>query len=384
MIQKRNLRRFLLKTFRQPGYALGVARKRALAYLMYLGGSGRSFLPESLTLFLTHRCNLQCKMCGQWGEAGVTRKNPAGASDKELSLETYRRLLEEIGPYKPNITLFGGEPLLYPHAVELIERIKRKKMHCLMITNGALLSGCAQKLVESGLDELNVSLDGDRSVHDGIRGMPGLFEKIMAGLQAIAEHKSRLGLARPLVHLQCTINSGNCMYLDAMPAVAKRAGADALTFHHLIHLDRSELEAQERLCAQLGCSGAGWQGFVFGHGIDTAVLKEQLGRASAQAVGPAIDVYPISGNYFEYNSYGSYCNYCKSIGARCLSPWIAGYLFPGGELRPCLNLDYSFGNIGEQSLRAAWNSPSARRFRKFLKAQRLFPACARCTELYRY
>ncbi|MDD5746963.1 MAG: hypothetical protein PHO30_06865, partial [Candidatus Omnitrophica bacterium] len=60
LIPWKNIQRFFSKLCRQPGYALRVGGKRARAYYAYWRGNGKSALPESLTLFLTHRCNLRC------------------------------------------------------------------------------------------------------------------------------------------------------------------------------------------------------------------------------------------------------------------------------------------------------------------------------------
>ena len=71
-------------------------------------------------------------------------------------------------------------------------------------------------------------------------------------------------------------------------------------------------------------------------------------------------------------------------GHRCLSPWIVAYVFPDGEVRPCLNFSYSFGNIRRERFSRIWNNAQAKLFRDTLKKNRIFPVCARCTELYRY
>jgi len=195
----RNARRFLFKTGRQPAYAFRVFGKRLKAALGYNFKNGTGVLPEAVTLFLTHRCNLQCQMCGQWGEGGITRKMPPKYVQKELGREKLLSLVDEFAIFKPNITLFGGEPLLHPSCLEIINYIKLKKMHCLMITNGSLLNNFAKELVEADLDELNVSLDGDVSLHDTIRGMTGLFAKITSGLESLNRFKAENNTPRPLL-----------------------------------------------------------------------------------------------------------------------------------------------------------------------------------------
>jgi MoaA/NifB/PqqE/SkfB family radical SAM enzyme len=123
LIPVRNLKRSLAKAARQPGYALKVAIKRLTAQAYYCLGNGRSSLPEAITLFLTHRCNLRCKMCGQWGESGVTKNMDTATVRGELGLGELKRFVKEIRYFRPNVTLFGGEPLLYAGCPELVREI---------------------------------------------------------------------------------------------------------------------------------------------------------------------------------------------------------------------------------------------------------------------
>jgi radical SAM protein with 4Fe4S-binding SPASM domain len=387
MIPWRNARRFLRKAAEQPLYAARVGWKRAQAYTAYRVFDGRAPLPESVTFFLTHRCNLRCRMCGQWGEKGATLTGAAHEDIRqELSLEELRRCVDEISSFRPAVTLFGGEPFLHPHAMELIRAVKSRGMHCLAITNGSLLKDRAQELVELGLDELNISLDGDAPVHDAIRGMSGLFSRIVENIDAVNACKRKSGSAKPLINLQCTINRDNYTGLETLLDVAERVQANSLTFHNLIFLSESSYEEHERLLQKLfpGTSSANWKGFVFESGIDPAVLQSKLDAVRSRKAGSFVNVYPNFGRV-ELQRYYQDAHYLPhSYPARCVSPWIAGYIFPDGEVRPCLNIRYSYGNIRQKGFAQIWNSPEAVRYRTGLKRHRLFPACRRCTELFRY
>lgn len=384
MIPLRNLKRYAYKAMRQPGYAFKVFLKRLEAQVFYLAGGGRSGAPEAITLFLTHRCNLRCKMCGQWGEGGITRRKSARYIKEELSAEALLSLVDDVAPFRPNITLFGGEPLLYPGCVEIIKRIKSKGMHCLIITNAFLLEELAEKLVDSGLDELNVSLDGKKELHDEIRGMPGLFNKIMAGFKKLRAVKAERKKGKPLLNLQCTITQYNYRRLEEMLDVAREAAADSLTFHNLIFINRSVLEKQKEADSLLSCSSGDWEGFAFEPGIDPDILYDKMTEISARKGGLKVDFYPNLSREELRTYYEHPWKVPRGYGGRCLSPWIVAYVFPDGEVRPCLNSTYSFGNIKDRPFGAVWNSPAAIKFRKTLKDSRMFPACARCTELYRY
>lgn len=382
MIPRRNLRRFFYKTMRQPGYAFGVLRRRLMAYAYYLFGGGKSSYPEAITLFLTHRCNLQCRMCGQWGREGVTKKQGEQYIKTELAADELMSLIDDVARFRPNITLFGGEPLLYGRCIEIIKRIKQRRMHCLIITNGFLLDDLAERIVDSGLDELNVSLDGGAELHDKIRGMSGLFDKIMKGLQKINYFKKKMLRKTPYINLQCTITPDNYLHLEQLIRSAEEADADSLTFHNLIFISRELLAGQKKYDAMLDSSSLDWNGFISEPGIKPDLLREKIEKILSGRYRFSIDFYP---NFSRWELEEYYNNPCYAPAKmRCLSPWMAAYVLPDGEVRPCLNSSYSYGNVLNAKFTEIWNDKNAIKFRRFLKENRAFTVCARCTEVYRY
>jgi MoaA/NifB/PqqE/SkfB family radical SAM enzyme len=384
VIPYRNFRRFFRKAVEQPEYALGVAFKRLRTYAAYRREDGRAPSPEALTIFLTHRCNLRCKMCGQWGDHGVTRAT--GGAEAELSLPELQRLIGQVADVHPAITLFGGEPFFHRDIIPLIQTITARELHCLVITNGSLLEAHAAELVSLGLDELNLSLDGERSTHDEIRGMPGLFERIVDGIDAVNREKDRQGARRPLINLQCTISRDNAHRLDEMLSVAVHLRANSLTFHHLIFLDQATYDAQEAAlnAALPGTGSTGWKGFVFDSGIDPRQLADKIREIKRRRSPVFVNFFP---NFSEEELTAYYTNpryLPESYRPRCVSPWMTAYVFPTGDVRPCLNLDYSFGKIQDMPFNDIWNGEKAVAFRRALKERKIFPACIRCTELFRY
>ena len=382
MIPLRNLKRFFYKAIKQPGYAFRVLFKRICAGFYYKFGRSRSPMPEAVTLFLTHRCNLRCLMCGQWGEGGVTKTQDQAIIQQELTPEQIRSVIDDLARYKSNITLFGGEPLLFPGCVELIGYIRRKGLHCLMISNGSLLEKYAEGIVDAGLNELNISLDGGEELHDQIRGMPGLFQRIISGVERVNYFKAAKNASSPLVNLQCTITKYNYRHLEQLLGVAGRIKADSLTFHNLIFLDAGVLARQKPRDVELSCSSKNWEGFVFDPSIDPEELYKKIMQVKKGKYSFSVDFYPN----FGLNQLQRY--YCdmgyQAKGACCLSPWVCAYIFPDGQIRPCLNSSYSFGDITKNPLAMLWNSEKAAVYRRTLLKQGIFPVCARCTELYRY
>lgn len=386
MIPLRNFRRFFRKTLEQPFYAVKVGIKRVIAYFYYDFFKGKAPMPESITIFLTHKCNLRCKMCGQWGDKGVTKTSGTDTLKQELLFDDLKKIIDHLETVKSNITLFGGEPFIYKNILPLIEYIKSKNLHCLVITNGSLLKPIAERIVLSGLDELNLSLDGNKKTHDEIRGVEGLFDRIYEGAAEINLYKEKHNLKKPLINLQCTISKDNFFKIEEMIDTAKSLKVNSLTFHHLIFLNDDIFNNHQQFMDNNlpGTNSANWKGFIFEHGIDIPALINKINSIKKIKTDFFVNFFPnlTEQEISEYYTKPDYLP--KSYEPRCISPWVAAYIFPDGEVRPCLNLSYSFGNLMKNSLKTVWNSDKAVLYRKTLKKHKLFPACIRCTELFRY
>ncbi|MCX5783386.1 MAG: SPASM domain-containing protein, partial [Elusimicrobia bacterium] len=216
------------------------------------------------------------------------------------------------------------------------------------------------------------------------RGMPGLFAKVACGLKQVNYFKAKSNKQKLLINLQCTINKYNYKNLEQLVSVADEVKADSLTFHNLIFLRQEDINKQKASDRLLNCSSLDWDGFVFNPGIDALLLFKKMQQILSRKYSFSVDFYPKFSKRALVDYYNKASYVPLEYPARCLSPWVSAYIFPDGEVRPCLNLDYSFGNIKNDRFKGLWNSAKAIFFRKFLKNKKIFSACVRCTELYRY
>lgn len=109
-----------------------------------------------LRLSVTDLCNCRCIYC--MGENGVPRL-PHSAILSFEEIEEIVRAAVSLGVTKVRLT--GGEPLVRRGIVELVRRLRGIEgiEELTMTTNGTRLVEYAEKLRETGLDRLNVSLD---------------------------------------------------------------------------------------------------------------------------------------------------------------------------------------------------------------------------------
>ena len=112
---------------------------------------------RGVRISLTDRCNFDCVYCHNEG-LGDTR-GPMEPQDDEMSADDVVRFLEvceEFGVEKAKFT--GGEPMLRDDLEEIVRRTP-DSIETSLTTNGTVLPGRAEGLVDAGLSRVNVSQD---------------------------------------------------------------------------------------------------------------------------------------------------------------------------------------------------------------------------------
>lgn len=119
---------------------------------------------------ITLKCNLACSHCGS--RAGSARTD-------ELSTEEafdLVRQMAEVGIHE--VTMIGGEAFLRRDWLDIAKEINRQGMVCTMTTGGYGISKrVAQKMKDSGISRVSVSVDGLRDTHDKLRGVEGSWDR---------------------------------------------------------------------------------------------------------------------------------------------------------------------------------------------------------------
>ena len=387
MISRRNIARLFRKALSDPGYAVRAFRQRLRGYVSYLRGDGRSAPPETVSLFLTFRCNLRCRMCGQWGPNGSAKGYSREMLESRLSRAEIGRLLEDLRRSRPNITLFGGEPLLHPEFAGIVADVKAAGLRCNVITNAVLLERFAEPLVAAGLDEIIFSLDGPREVHDAVRGVPGTFDRAMAGFEALRAAKARAGRSRPRVNVTSVCFESSYLRLPELIPIAESLGADSLTVHHLIFYDRATYDRHNAEFERIfGTRCYDWEGFVVDElpGVDAEEVIRVRDEMRAARTRLAVSFYPNLTDEEIRTWYGGFGFRPTSYACRCKSPWMVAYVFPDGGVRPFHSMNFVAGTIREASFGEIWNNEAYRGYRRKVREIGTFPVCSRCTELYRF
>ena len=129
---------------------------------------------------MTQACALACRHCR-------AEARPQAAPDQLTNAESREMLRQilEFGEPLPHLILTGGDPLERPDLFPLIDEARRLGIS-LSITPAAtarLTRELLVKLKEHGVEGLGLSLDASTaSRHDGLRGVPGTFDRTLQAL----------------------------------------------------------------------------------------------------------------------------------------------------------------------------------------------------------
>jgi len=178
-------------------------------------GAGQH-LPRLVFWEVTKGCNLRCVHC----RATATEL----ASPSDLPTAQALNIIDQIAAFaNPILVLSGGEPLYRPDIFQLARYGTDKGLRVALATNGTLVTKeVAQKIVDSGVKRVSISLDGaNAETHDSFRGIPGAFDAAVYGFKNLKE----LGMP---VQINMTIAKHNAAELPAVLEMVRGLGADAL------------------------------------------------------------------------------------------------------------------------------------------------------------
>jgi MoaA/NifB/PqqE/SkfB family radical SAM enzyme len=337
--------------------------------------------PEKISFTITNKCNLQCKMCGQWSEEGYIKTGDKNFSD-ELKLEDWKRLVDEIAEHKISFFLIrGGEPFLFPGIIELLEYIHDKGIFISVDTNGTMLKKYAEDIVRIGNIHLTISVDGPEEIHDYVRGVKGCFQKIKENIALIRKYEENLG-KNISTSICFTISPYSYKGLGDMPDVARDLSINTVGIVPYYYIPGEIGKAYEKeLRENFGCPAFSWHGFHHeDSGIDFNEFQILLQRYLNGLNGIVNDKYlPLTEDEFK-------TWFTDPVAAvktsECYNVEALIDIQPNGDANFCVDFpDYTFGNVRNSSIEKLWNGEEAERFRVLRRKQQL-GACYRCGAKY--
>mgnify|MGYP003692565373 CR=1 FL=1 len=180
--------------------------------------------PMSLSVEPTTACNLRCPECPS-GLRSFTRPTGMLEPDRLAALlsgpQGLARDLVYLNLY------FQGEPYLHKGMDDLVAIGKREGLYVSTSTNAHFIDAQrAERIVESGIDRLIISIDGaDQEAYASYR-VGGKIEKVLDATRHVLDAKRKLGRPHPHVVWQFLVVGINEHQLPTMRAMARQWGVD--------------------------------------------------------------------------------------------------------------------------------------------------------------
>jgi SynChlorMet cassette radical SAM/SPASM protein ScmF len=198
---------------------------------MPIKDSGKIPKLTQIYFYLTQGCNLACRHC--WIAPGF---DPNGDKFPFLPVGLFETAIREARPLGlDSVKLTGGEPLLHPQILTLLEIVRREDLALSIETNGLLCSReIAAEISKSPIRRVSVSIDGaDAKTHEWIRGVPGSFEKAKEAVRNLAAYGTRPQVIMTLMHR----NAGQ---IEDLVRLAEMLGASSVKFNVMQPTARGE------------------------------------------------------------------------------------------------------------------------------------------------
>ena len=160
----------------------GASSRRDLVHLAERGEPLPS--PTEAYFEVANRCNSKCATC-------PLTFSPHEAA-RQLSLDEFIALVDQLPDLRRAVMQGIGEPLLNRDLAAMIRHLKQRDVYVVFNTNAALLTRRRQlELIDSGLDELRVSLDGSTpETYFKVRGIP-VFDRVVANVSEMVRTHAR-------------------------------------------------------------------------------------------------------------------------------------------------------------------------------------------------
>lgn len=324
----------------------------------------------------TNACNLSCRTCirNVWEDAG----------EGIMSGEVFASLLQGIADFGDVQTLaFAGfgEPLLHPGFADMVKQATSKGLRTEVTTNALLLTReLAQNMINAGIDQLVVSIDGTSAESFGDVRTGASLERVVKNVQQFSKLGETRSDSPPVIGIEFVAMRSNVHELPRLQHIAKRIGARFILISNVL-IYAAELQ-EEALYHIKATASRGKETTLTPRWI---LPKMDFNDITQEPLSKIMRTQKhISFLDHDMEDRNSHCPFVNA-GALAVS-W-------KGDVSPCPPLLHSYtcyvperqkkicaytcGSLAEKSLREIWDEQGYVSFRKRVRTFD-FPPCTDC------
>lgn len=341
------------------------------------------YAPRWIVLGVNNICNLHCKMCDVGVDYNQSNffQNLMGSTPINMPLDLITTIIDQTSKYFPSSTQLGygfTEPLIYPHLVESLYYANQKNIRTSVTTNALNLKRYADGLIEAGLDEIYISLDGPQDIHNYIRGHKSSFQKAVQGIETLLKYPKR-----PKISIFCVVTEWNIGKLLEFVEYFKDYPLERIGFMHTNFTSESTAQNHNDKFGSVYPATASNMTEINIDKMDLDLLWEEIKAIKSKKWPFPVLFSPELKGKEHLDVF--YHHPEILLGKRCNDIYHNIMIKSNGDVIPahgrCYNL--TIGNLYKNNLKQIWNSAEIKRFRKTLhKENGLLPACSRCCSAF--
>ncbi len=304
-------------------------------------------LIELVHFQLTKNCNLRCWFCGQWGRKGFF----ADTEGSEMTFADWKKVIEELKSYteKPDIMLWGGEPLVYEQFEEIVKLLRQDGFRLGIVSNGVMINEYAALLKEE-FCHIYVSVDGTKEIHDKIRG-EGVFDKVKENLELLRGTNAKISV-------MSVLSEENISNLEDTVEEILKLNCDEIILQEMIALSKEEAEEYKVQMRQMGITTE----------YINSWIMENPPRCDSNAIEKLCRKYPDKVKHLPHG-----------IGEPCKSENSHIHIAWNGNLLYCTDFyDFSAGNVKIEKIEDIFNNEKSEKFRRMIGDGKC-PTCRHCS-----
>jgi len=301
-------------------------------------------------------------MCGYWSRNASATLSLGQV--KSIAVEAYDLGVEHA-------VFSGGEPLLHSDIVRMCSIFKKSGAYVTLLTNGLLLEKWAEELI-SVCDEIIVSLDGPREIHDDIRRVPGAYDRIAKGIQAVRNQTDIITISG-----RCTVQKRNIRHLRQTVDAAHELGLEKISFL-AVSDDRDQF----------------WQQAQPGEPEDLIPSIHEITDFAEELAALAKDYAEDYKSSFIaetpekhkrrlYQYFLGLHGLSEFAPINCNAPWFSAIIESNGDVRTCFFTDVVGNVFSDGGLKSVLNSDAAVNLRRSISADKI-NQCTKCVSTLNY
>jgi radical SAM protein with 4Fe4S-binding SPASM domain len=326
------------------------------------------YAPFLVVWDFTHKCNLNCKHC---------YSNSGAEVETELTTEEALRVVDQLADFGVTALAFsGGEPLIRKDFFEVASYAAKRGLYVSVATNGTLLTEeNVKRLKQAKINYVEVSIDGARAqTHDSFRGVPGTFDKAVAGLKNCVR-------ADVCACIATTATKSNIAEIPGILDFAEEIGAERFTFFNFIptgrgkeHYDQDlSPEEREQLMFYL------LDRMSKGYKVTILTTAPQLARLALQCQRPG-DEATMSMAHMQTVKVSKKAVPLADFIGGCGAGRLYCSLSPQGDVHPCVFFPVNVGNLKKEKFGDIWLNSTL--FNTLRDREKLKGACGKCSYKY--